>query len=182
MLQKIYTNTSKQKVKLYSIIFLFFMLLVLPVMTIVTSSLIGSSDSPDILIGGTIDEYVALREAYGSNGRRIYIILRYTFDIIWPIAYTLFFINALSYLDRNRIKKYTKYILLLPLIGVFFDLCENILATIFMATYPTINTFLIHSLYYASFIKWIFMLFSLFAVLSMLIQYIFFREKFYVTE
>lgn len=38
-----------------------------------------------------------MAEAYGESGRQAYIRARFTFDLVWPLVYTLFLATAISW-------------------------------------------------------------------------------------
>lgn len=115
--------------------------------------LIGVSDSPDTGFFYSVSSLLELMEQYGAQGRRVYIIMRWTFDVIWPLVYTTFFVVTISYLVINP--SYSKYWLIAPILGVVFDFLENILLTIHMAVYPQELTILLYITPFMTLIKWI---------------------------
>ena len=87
-----------------------------------SNEVIGEWESPDTsLIYSEADLY-DMAENYGEMGRKAYIKLRWTFDLVWPFVYTLFLvlwaIKILEYIPENR---RLRYIFVLPAISMFFD-------------------------------------------------------------
>lgn len=120
-----------------TIIFMVFLILVLPQMDEYSAKVIGDFGSPDTsLIYSGADLY-DMAESYGESGRAAYIKLRWTFDLVWPFVYTLFFVlwtlKLLEYVPRTS---WTKHLVIVPLVAMFLDFMENLGATIVMARYP----------------------------------------------
>ncbi len=171
MIYKVYQKVTWKNALISSIIFIGFVAFVLPYISALSTRLIGISDSPDTMFAFDLNRLYQIRELYGEYGRRIYIILRYTFDIIWPIVYTLFFVSSLVFLDRRTIKKGI-VILYLPFLAVLFDLCENIGATIFFVIYPMESDFIGIFVLASSMFKWLFVLLNVFCILALSIIYL----------
>ena len=55
-------------------------------------------ESPDLSIFYSVDDLTRMAESYGEEGRAQYIHARITFDIIWPIIYTVFLASSISWL------------------------------------------------------------------------------------
>jgi hypothetical protein len=72
------------------IIFILFMVLVLPLVNLLSQQWIGVSESPDTMMFYHPNDFYALMTLYGLKGRQIYIILRWTFDLVYPFVYGLF--------------------------------------------------------------------------------------------
>jgi hypothetical protein len=119
-------------------IFILFTLLVLPNQSANNQPGIEDVGSPDLSFVYTPRELYKMADAYGEQGRREYIKARFTFDIIWPIVYTMFLATALSWLSVRAYKNnhFLRYSNLLPLLGALFDYLENISTSIVMARYP----------------------------------------------
>jgi hypothetical protein len=65
------------------------MIAVLPLVNLLSQHWIGVSESPDTIMFYHPNDFYALMILYGVKGRRIYIILRWTFDLVYPFAYGL---------------------------------------------------------------------------------------------
>jgi len=135
------------------VLFILFMIFVLPYMAEQLHDATSTSSSPDTFVSFNKNAFYEMIEAYGSNGRRVYIIQRWTFDVIWPLVYGSFLFSAVCYLtNKNNISR--KYFILLPVLAVLFDVIENIFASIIMGVYPKQFDLLFYLLRAASTIKW----------------------------
>ena len=99
----------------------------------------GDAGSPDRSFFYTPTELYDMAEAYGADGRRQYVRARFTFDVIWPLAYLLFLATAISWTFRRAFGAGSRLMLanLAPVAGVALDYLENISASIVMARYPS---------------------------------------------
>jgi len=79
------------------VIFLLFTALVLPQQATKAAQKTGSADSPDTSFFYAPDDLYRMAEAYGESGRQAYIRARFTFDLAWPLVYTLFLATAMSW-------------------------------------------------------------------------------------
>ena len=79
-----------------------------------------------------------MAEAYGEEGRRAYIKARFTFDVAWPIVYTMFLATGVSWLSTQAFNAKSRWqrVNLLPVCGALFDYLENISASLVMFCYP----------------------------------------------
>jgi len=147
---------SKKGIIITTIIFIAFVIFALPYFSSLTTEKTNSSFSPDTGFFYSLDQFYENMEIYGSEGRNFYILMRWTFDIVWPLVYFSFFVSSLGYLSLKLKKKQQLLVLSLPILGVGFDLLENTLATINVAIYPNRVEFLLRLLQVASLFKWIF--------------------------
>lgn len=155
LLQKMYKGVTKKQMIIFAIIFGLFTAIVLPIVASVTASVIGVSESPDTSFNFSVAHLYSIVDQYGKEGRNFYILMRWTFDIVWPVIYTAFLVSVVAYLARKTSFKYRYRVLYIPLFAVLFDLLENTLATVIMAIYPTtIDTF-VYLLFVVSMLKWI---------------------------
>ncbi len=119
------------------LIFLFFILYVLPMMAGRLTEYTGVAVSPDTSFFYSPAELYQMAEAYGDAGRAFYVRQRYTFDLVWPFAYYFFFTSLITYLlARCKPGSFIRYANLLPLFAFLFDLLENISVSLVMARYP----------------------------------------------
>ena len=120
------------------VVFILFTLMVLPNQSAKNQPGIEDVGSPDLSFFYTPKELYKMADAYGEQGRREYIKARFTFDILWPIVYTVFLSTALSWLSARVYKNnhLLQYSNVLPLLGALFDYLENISTSIVMARYP----------------------------------------------
>lgn len=154
-----------------SILFLLFLIVVLPQVSTYSSEAIGVSKSPDqsfIYSGAQLYE---LAKSYGEAGRRTYIKLRWTFDLIWPVIYTLFLVTwTIKLIEYTSDKRWMRYLIVLPILALFFDFSENIGATIVMARYPLESGLVQAITPVATFIKWTTILGSFLLLLFLIIK------------
>jgi hypothetical protein len=120
------------------VVFSLFIVLVLPNQAARAEANTGGANSPDGSFFYTTEELYKMAEAYGEEGRQAYIRARFTFDLIWPMAYTLFLGTWISWVFR---KAFTSDSLwqranLAPVLGGLLDYLENISASVVMARYP----------------------------------------------
>jgi hypothetical protein len=148
------------------VIFFLFVGLVLPKMAGRLSMITGIDRSPDTSLFYRAGDLYAMAEAYGAEGRAYYIYQRFTFDLIWPLVYLLFFVALITYLLRalpgsNRGRLFN----LLPFAAVIFDLLENSGAAFLMYRYPLPVPVVAFLVPLFTFCKWLFIGLSCLAVL-----------------
>jgi len=153
-----------------SIVLLFFIAVVLPYFSIQSEILSHSTFSPDTAFFYTVTEFYQAMEWYGQDGRNAYILLRWTFDVVWPIVYTSFLVSASGALTKTKSRKTQLLVLSLPILSVFFDFFENILASINVGIYPIQIEFLVIFLEGISLLKWFFIGLTAFVLMYLLIQ------------
>jgi hypothetical protein len=97
----------------------------------------GSGDAPDTSFFYTPGDLYRMAESYGEEGRQAYVRTRFTFDLIWPLVYTLFLVTAISWVyrafDSNSPWQRAN---LVPLLGALFDYLENLATSLVMLRYP----------------------------------------------
>ncbi|AOM82291.1 hypothetical protein [Salisediminibacterium beveridgei] len=118
------------------VIFALFMLIVLPSEAERSSDYFGDTSAPDTLFLYSGDELYSIAREFGSEGRSYYIQSRFTFDIVWPLAYGFFLWSGIAYFSRNIRKQCAQYLSLLPVFGVILDFLENSSASLVMYVYP----------------------------------------------
>jgi hypothetical protein len=120
------------------LIFLLFTALVLPQQASRAEVETGSADSPDTSFFYSASDLYRIAESYGEEGRQAYIIARFTFDLVWPLVYTLFLATAISWVFGKAFAPGSGWQLanLLPVLGALFDYLENISTSLVMARYP----------------------------------------------
>jgi len=120
------------------VIFLLFTALVLPRQS--ASAEAGARDvgSPDTSLYYSREELYRMAEAYGAQGRAAYVRARLTFDVIWPIVYTVFLSTAISWLTARAFKPGSPWrrANLAPVLGALFDYLENLSTSVVMLRFP----------------------------------------------
>ncbi|OEF96578.1 hypothetical protein [Desulfuribacillus alkaliarsenatis] len=151
-----YRNINVKIFLAVAIIFVLFMILVLPQVAEHSYEVTGTKSSPDTSFYYTASILYEIAEAYGEQGRVYYISSRFTFDVIWPIVYGVFLIAALTFVyQRISIESRWRRIHLLPFVGVGFDFLENIGASIVMARYPKTTPIIAELTPVFTLLKWI---------------------------
>jgi hypothetical protein len=120
------------------IVFVLFMVLVLPRQAASTEVGLGEAGSPDMSLWYTPRVLYQTAEAYGEEGRRAYVRARFTFDLIWPMVYAAFLGTAISWLTRRAFPADSLWqrANLAPLLGLLLDYAENASTSLVMLRYP----------------------------------------------
>jgi len=149
------------------IIFVFFLVVVLPGMAGGLSELAGTDVSPDTSFIYSAEELYGMAEMYGEEGRSYYIYSRFTFDLIWPAAYLFFLAASVSYLFRYlHPNNHWRLVNLLPFAGAVFDILENSAASLVMYRYPLPTAVIAQLAPIFTFIKWFFIVLSFLALVA----------------
>ncbi len=136
---------------LATLIFVFFILVVLPAEAVRLASVTNVSGSPDTSFIYGPREFYAWASGYGEAGRDYYIRSRFGFDLIWPLAYGFLLFTGI----RASGLKYRYVWAFLPVFSVLFDYTENVLASFLMGLYPTQINVLVYVASVATFVKWV---------------------------
>ena len=155
------------------ILFLVFTATVLPAQSEQARAQSGDT-SPDMSFFFTVKELYEIAESYGEDGRVAYVKARFTFDLVWPIVYTLFLASGISWLYSRSFSTDSKIqrINLVPLIGMVLDYIENITASIVMLRYPARTPMLDIATVIVTPLKWVFVGVSFLVLLVGLLKYL----------
>jgi hypothetical protein len=120
------------------VVFVLFSALVLPRQADTAGEATGDVRSPDLSLYYSAAELYQMAEAYGPEGRQAYVRARFTFDLVWPLVYTLFLATAISWLVARAFPLASRWQLanLAPLLGALFDVLENLSTSLVMLRYP----------------------------------------------
>jgi hypothetical protein len=120
------------------LIFLLFSALVLPQQATKAEQETGSSDSPDTSFFYSPSDLYRMAEEYGERGRKAYVEARFTFDLVWPLVYTLFLTTSISWVFSRAFGSDSRWqrANLAPLLGALFDYLENLSTSLVMLRYP----------------------------------------------
>ncbi len=140
------------------LLFIVFIVFVLPAQSAQAAETSGGAGSADTSFFYSAADLYHMAEAYGEQGRQAYIQARFTFDLVWPIAYGFFLTTAISWLFSKSIADTSRWHLLnlVPVLGMLFDYLENIGASLVMARYPLQTTVIDVLTPLFSLIKWLF--------------------------
>lgn len=140
------------------IIFLVFTALVLPKQSAQANAVSGELGSPDMSFFYTPQELYEMADSYGEQGRSAYIRARFSFDLVWPIVYTLFLSTAVSWIFSQSFSPESRWrwANLTPVLGMVFDYLENISTSYVMYRYPAPTILIAWLAPLFTMIKWIF--------------------------
>mgnify|MGYP001593072812 CR=1 FL=1 len=167
VLRKIYNKANWKLLLISIVLFGLFMVGVLPYISSLTEQY-GSG--PDTMFDFGLGSYYEARIRYGIDGRRLYIILRWTFDVVWPMVYTFFYFMAIGYIAKKIDDKVGYKWMIIPVIAVALDFLENTIATIFMASFPKDVDVVVYSLMVSSMLKWLFISITMLLILYLIIR------------
>ena len=92
------TGISKGWLVLLSLlVFILFMIFVLPDQAAKAEDYSQGGDSPDMSFFYSPEKLFQMAARYGESGRQAYIRARFTFDLIFPAVYGLFLVTATSW-------------------------------------------------------------------------------------
>ncbi len=140
------------------VIFLLFSALVLPVQSSQAKATSGEAGSPDMSFFYSAGDLYRMAEAYGSQGRAAYVRARFTFDVTWPVVYTLFLSTAISWVYARAFPPASRWRLanLSPVLGALFDYLENLSTSLVMLRYPAQTAVVDRLAPVFTLIKWMF--------------------------
>jgi hypothetical protein len=120
------------------VVFVLFSILVLPGQSASAEMAAGGAGSPDTSFTYTAQDLYNMAEAYGEQGRKAYVQARFTFDLVWPLMYTLFLVTATSWVYGKAFAPGSLWQLanLVPVLGALFDYVENVSTSLVMGRYP----------------------------------------------
>ena len=156
-----------------TIIFLVFTATVLPVQSEKASKDSGPN-SIDTSLFTTVEERYEIAESYGEEGRDAYIYARFTFDLVWPIVYTVFLTSLISWVFTRAFNEGSVWQKsnLIPVTGMMLDYLENISASIVMLRYPARTPFIDLAATLFTPMKWLFVGGSFIALMVGVVKYI----------
>jgi hypothetical protein len=176
--EKIFQLSTIKVMIVSIIIFILFMALILPAASAHSQKISGSSASPDTSLIYSADDIYDMADAYGEQGRRSYVNMRFSFDLVWPIVYLLFMTTVLA----NLLKCFDsdskmRCFVLIPLFGAIFDYLENIFAAITIARFPSKTPVIAQLTPVFTMIKWALLGVGFTLILALLIYRIYRRIK-----
>jgi hypothetical protein len=135
---------------------------------------IGGQGPLDLKLGYRSETAFSMLGSYGEAGRAAYRTTELTTDIVFPIAYTLFFALSISWLYQHAFDKDSRLqrVNLIPVGGWLFDLSENIGIVTMLSIYPTKSAFLAGLTSIFTGLKWGFFALSVAFLLFGLLAYI----------
>ncbi len=131
-----------------------FMAVILPIEAHLLNQYLKGISAPDTSIFYTAEHLFKIADSLGAEGRRLYIISRIRFDILWPLVYTFFLFTSISLLYRND--RFLDFLLWIIPLGLIFDLLENTIVSLVFYAYPDEWRALAHIAGVMTFFKWFF--------------------------
>lgn len=117
-------------------LFLLFLFFVLPWMSAYTTRVIEVAEAPDTMLFYSAESFYEVVDAYGEEGRKTYVRLRWSFDLLWPLVYLSFLLSLMIQLTRGYRLHWVGQLFWLPIVAAGFDYLENTLASLLMVVYP----------------------------------------------
>lgn len=98
----------------------------------------AGAGSPDSSLWYSPSALYGFAEAYGAEGRASYVLARVTFDVLWPVVYTVMLVLVLGWLlaRATRAGSATRLLVLVPVAAMLADYGENLCTAVVMARYP----------------------------------------------
>jgi len=140
------------------VIFLIFSVVVLPGQSAAAAVYSVSSGSPDLSLFYSPNDLYQMAELYSSAGRDSYVRARFSFDLVFPIIYTLFLATAISRVLSTITPETSPWqvLNLAPILGMLFDFLEDITASIVISRYPALSPISANLAPVFTFLKWTF--------------------------
>jgi hypothetical protein len=150
---KIVNHTSPIIVFLSLLIFMSFIILVLP-QEAAKSEAFGLNESIDTSFYYTSQDIYRIAQSYGEEGRAFYIRQRFTFDLVWPIAYTQFILIASAYFYKKTKLLKASNLLYVSLVAAGFDYLENIMTSTVLYRFPQTTPIIAEMAGIMTLLKW----------------------------
>ena len=119
-------------------VFIGFVIFVLPEQSARADDRANDAGSPDLSFMYSTRDLYKMAEAYGEQGRAVYVRTRFTFDLVWPIVYTFFLVTTMSWFYKKAfpVENVWQRANLIPILAMALDYLENVSTSIVMARYP----------------------------------------------
>ena len=139
-------------------IFILFMIFVLPGQSEKAATYTPADGSFDTSFFYSPDSVYDKIDSYGEEGRKAYIINRWTFDLVFPFVYGLFMLSGIAFsVKRFKGRIFSSHIWTrIAFIAVLFDLLENTFVTLAMVNFPQQYGFLAYCATISTLMKWVF--------------------------
>jgi hypothetical protein len=170
-MKRLFQPITKVHLILSALVFMGFILVVLPAQALALANATMSSGSPDTSLFYTPSVFYTWAFEYGPIGRAHYIQSRFGFDVVWPLSYGALFYSGIRVGGLARRQVFARF----ALITVFFDYMENLFASIAMTLYPMEVSILVYIASFSTLFKWFSLLVS--AVLMILGWFIWFLRR-----
>ena len=153
-----YTVAENRRLWLLAAAFLAFNLLILPSFAADIMAVSQGTNVLDLRPWYSPDEALQSINAYGPEGRSIYLWAEWTADLLYPPTYSLLFGGLLLRLGGGRWS-------LLAAFSCLFDWIENVFVTVLLTSYPSFNPGIAQVAAIFTTAKWL-TIFAMFMMLS----------------
>lgn len=163
-MNKLYNSIMEPNGKLVLITFTIFLIAIFILLPMMQNDIInntGSAITPDTSFFYTANDLDVIANSYSSLGIGAYVRTRFTYDLAWPIIYTIFMLASIRLFSRGYSKRTRRIVTLMPIGAFIFDILENTLCSVFMLTYSKKYMPVAMMASYASMIKWTFVFITL---------------------
>lgn len=125
------------------VVFVLFMIFVMPVFSEKAAQYSNGMASPDTSLFYSGEDLYRMAQGYGQAGRESFVDIRWTLDLLFPVVYTAFFLITTSWLLRRVVPSSSnlRMLNLFPLAAFVFDLLENSAASLVMIRFPATAPF-----------------------------------------
>ena len=149
-MKRLFQPITKVHLILSAVVFMGFILWVLPAQALAFANVTSGSGSPDTSLFYTPSTFYTWAMEYGPVGRSHYIRTRFGFDLIWPLVYGAFFYTGIKVGGlRHR-----EWLANMAIITIFFDYMENIFASVAMGLYPMDVSVIVYVAAVSTLLKW----------------------------
>jgi hypothetical protein len=114
----------------------------------------GSIGPLDLLFWYNHDTLYQMLTSYGEAVRARYIIGLLTADVAYPIFYGTLLAMIIALVIKELPIPFSRKIIFIPYVAVFFDLTENAHLVFLLSTYPTKHPIIANMAGYATATKW----------------------------
>jgi len=138
-LSESFYRVSRGRVALAAtVFFVVFTSIVLPAQARKAGTYTNGAPTPDTSFFYTSHDLHSWAQAYGAVGRSDYVMARFTFDVVWPLAYTLFLVTVLSWLLGRFLATDGRWrrVNVIAVLPLMFDYAENVAASVVISRYP----------------------------------------------
>lgn len=171
-------QTGRIRLVLSIILFALAINMLLPQMSAMIISANGIDVTPDSDFWYDSERLSEIRDMFSQEGKTAYVQTRFTFDFLWPLIYTFFFVSCIGYMMKSKERSLLiQVIYLLPFIAIALDIIENILCSLYFMSIG--GEYIAPLASVASSLKWIgiFMVFGIILILLVSKIFTLFRNK-----
>lgn len=153
-----YKYATGRNVLIFFILDALFMFGVMPVAGARLSALTGGVGPLDLNFTYSGAQAIETLTAMGAEGRAMYRTIEWALDIVYPVAYTLFFGLLISWLFNKGLSPASplRRWNILPAGGFLFDLLENASIIAMIGAFPAISPALASAAGIFTLLKWLF--------------------------